>query len=349
MWCSRFTQEYHLEVPFVSGGMGFLALADLVAAVSNAGGLGLLGAAPAPATLVRKMIEQTRALTVRPFGVDLIVEETAFGPCTTAEHIDVCIEEQVPVVVFFWNLPPSEWVARLQAAGVKVWMTVGSVQHALEAIDAGMDAIIAQGSEAGGHNRSTLGLSSLVPAVVDAVAPVPVIAAGGIADGRGVAAALALGAEAVCVGTRLVASREACAHDEYKRRVVSATADDITRTSIFGPEWPDQPMKVIRNRVVREFAGRDDKTPIPPEPRAPIAQTDLFGQPYPMPKCSAVLPTPQTAGDFEELCLAAGESAGLVRDIKPAGDIVREMMDEARRIVEARLMPMLSGSPAEGA
>lgn len=348
MWRSRFTQEYGLEVPFVSAGMGFLALPDLVAAVSSAGGLGLLGVAPAPAPLMHAMIKQTKALTSRPFGVDLIVEDTAFGPSTTVEHIEVCLAERVQVVVFFWNLPPADWVARLHAAGVKVWMTVGSVQRAQEAVNVGMDALIAQGSEAGGHNKSTLGLSSLVPAVVDAVSPIPVVAAGGIADGRGVAAALALGAEAVCVGTRLVASREAFAHDEYKRRVVTATVDDIARTSIFGPEWPDQPMKVIRNRVVREWAGRDDKTPPAPEPQASIGRTVLFSQEYPMPRFSAVLPTPYTTGDFEEMCLAAGESAGLARDIKPAGDIVREMMDEAKRIVEGRLVTLVGGGKAEG-
>ena len=260
-----------------------------------------------------------------------------------------CLAERVQVVVFFWNLPPADWMVRLQASGAKVWMTVGSVQRAQEAVNARMDAIIAQGSETGGHNKSVLALSSLVPAVVDAVAPLPVVAAGGIADRRDVAAALALGAEAVCVGTRLVASREAFAHDEYKRRVVAATVDDIARTSIFGPEWPDQPMKVIRNRVVGEWVGRDDKTPPPPEPQTRIGQTVLFGQEYSMSKFSAVLPTPHTTGDFEEMCLAAGESAGLIKDIKPAGDIVREMMDEAKRIVEAHLVPLVGGGNAEGA
>lgn len=319
------------------------------AAVSNAGGLGLLGVAPAPAALMHAMIQQTKALTARPFGVDLIVEDTAFGPCTTVDHIEVCLAERVQVVVFFWNPPPVDWVARLRAAGVKVWMTVGSVQGAHEAVKTGMDAIIAQGSEAGGHNKSTLALSSLVPAVVDAVAPLPVVAAGGIADGRGVAAALALGAEAVCVGTRLVASREAFAHDEYKRRVIAATVDDIARTSLFGPEWPDQPMKVLRNRVVCAWAGRDAKTPPPSEPQAHIGRTVLFSQEYPMPKFSAVLPTPHTTGDFEEMCLAAGESAGLAKDIQPAGDIVREMMEEAKRIVAARLVPLMGGGKAAGA
>jgi NAD(P)H-dependent flavin oxidoreductase YrpB (nitropropane dioxygenase family) len=173
-----------------------------------------------------------------------------------------------------------------------------------------------------------------------------VVAAGGIADGRGVAAALALRAEAVCVGTSLVASREAFAHDEYKRRVLAATAEDIPRTSIFGPEWPDQPMKVIRNRVVREWAGRDDKIPPPSEPQASIGRTVLFSQEYPMPKFSAVLPTPPTTDDFEEMCLAAGEGIGLVKDIKPAGDIVRAIMDEAKHIVEARLVPLVGDGKA---
>src|SRR5262249_31391349 len=162
--------------------------------------------------------------------------------------------------------------------GSKVWMTVGSVEHARRAVAAGVDAVIAQGSEAGGHNKSTLGLSTLVPAIVDVIKPIPVIAAGGIADGRGVGAALALGADAVCVGTRLLASTEAFAHVKYKRRVLAASADDIVRTSIFGPEWPNQPMKVIRNRVVAEWAGRDAMTPPAPNPATTIGKTRLLSQ-----------------------------------------------------------------------
>lgn len=227
-------------------GLGFLALPELVAAVSNAGGLGLLGVPPAPAAAMQATIEQTKPLTSRPFGVDLIVDDTAFGPSTTVEHIEVCVAERVQVVVFFWNLPAADWVERLHAAGAKVWMQVGSVEAARKTVDARMDAIIVQGSEAGGHNRSRLPISSLVPAVVDAVAPVPVVAAGGIADGRGVAAALALGADAVCVGTRLVASREAFAHDEHKRRVLAATAEDIARTST--PRPPEPPQTIGRGR-----------------------------------------------------------------------------------------------------
>ena len=334
---TKLTQEYDLSFPFVSAGMGFVALPDLVAAVSSAGGLGLLGVSPAPPPGMRAMIRATRSLTSRVFGVDLIIADTAFGPSTTDDHIQVCTDEGIKVVVFFWNLPSSEWINKLHSAGAKVWIQVGSLDHATQAVELGADAIIVQGSEAGGHNHSTASLFSLIPTVVDAIAPVPVIAAGGIADGRGIAAALALGADGVCVGTRLVASREAYAHEQYKNRIVSAKLADVTRTHLFGPEWPDQPMKVIKNRVVSEWAGRDAKTPPAPDPPQFIGRTLLGGQEYPLPKFSAALPTPDTSGDFEEMCLAAGESAGLVSDIKPAAIIIQEMMDEASRIIGERL------------
>jgi enoyl-[acyl-carrier protein] reductase II len=209
----------------------------------------------------------------------------------------------------------------------------------------GISAIIAQGSEAGGHNKSDQGLFALLPAMKTALPDVPVIAAGGIANGHGVAAALALGADGVCVGTRLLASREANIHREYQARVLAAASEDVVRTCIFGPEWPDQPMLVLRNRVVNDWAGRDDKTP--PEPVQPqtIGQTSLFGHPYPMPKFSAALPTPETTGDFEEMCLAAGRGVGLVRQVKPAGEIVREMMTEAAE----HLRHLAGGAPREEA
>ena len=342
MWQSRFTEAYGVELPFVSAGMGLVALPELAAAVSNAGGLGMLGVGSAPPAALRQMIAAVRALTSKPFGVNLIVDRMSFGPASTEEHIEACVAERVPAVVFHWNRPPVAWLAKLRAAGIRTWMTIGSVASAREAAAAGFDALVAQGSEAGGHNRSTLGLAALVPAVVDAVTPLPVIAAGGIADGRGVAAALALGADAVCVGTRLVASRESFAHDEYKRRIVAASADDSVRTAIFGPEWPDQPMKVLRNRVVAEWAAASERTPKASELRV-IGRTRIGAVDYSMPRFSAVLPTRDTTGDFEEMCLAAGESAGLVRDVRPAGEIVRGMMDEARAIAAGRLAGLVRG------
>src|SRR5215472_5087904 len=263
---TRLTEAYRLEVPFIGAGMGFVGTPALVAAVSNAGGMGTLGAALVPPDGLRELIRLTRSLTARPFGVNLNT------PFTEKAQLDVCIEEQVPVVSFFWNDPPEAFIRHLQAAGVKVWMQVGSLQEAREAVRCGVDAVIVQGKEAGGHNRSTGTVLTLVPAVVDAIAPVPVIAAGGIADGRGVVAALALGAEAVWVGTRLVASQEAYAHDEYKRRITQAEASDTVRTTIFGPEWPHQSMRVIRNRVVNEWITREHEVVYPPEPSELIGQ-----------------------------------------------------------------------------
>lgn len=333
---TRLTEDYGLATPFVSAGMGFLSLPSLAAAVSNAGGMGMLAPAATPPETLREMIRATRQLTSKPFGVDFIVETTALGPITVDQHISVCIEEDVPVVAFFWNPPEQEWIAQLKAAGIRIWLQTGSPDIARQAVDSGVELIVAQGSEAGGHNQGKVALFTLLPSMVDAV-PVPVLAAGGIADGRGVAAALALGAEGVWVGTRLVASDEAYAHEEYKRRVVAARESDITRTRIFGPEWPDAPMRVIRNRVVLDWEGNDSKTPPQPDPPVSIGTTMLGGREYRMPKFAAVLPTPETSGDFEEMCLAAGESAGLVREVKPAGEIVHEMMGEAEEILTRRL------------
>ena len=330
---TKLTERYGIELPFVSAGMGFLALPPLVAAVSNAGGFGQLACGAAPAGVLREMIGATRERTTRPFGVNFIVETTAFGPLTTDAHIEVCVEQRVPVVVFFWTPPPPEWVQRLKEARCDVWLQTSSIPTARAAVAAGVDIIIAQGSEAGGHNRSTTGLLTLVPLMVDAVSPAPVIAAGGIADGRGMAAALCLGAAGVCVGTRLIATVEAHAHDEYKRRVVQATEEDLARTCIFGPEWPDAPMRVIRNRVVREWAGNDTKTPRQPDPPQIIGKTKLGGQEYAMPKFAAILPTPETTGDFEEMCLAAGESAALTTAITSAKEVVQTIGKEAERIL----------------
>lgn len=333
---TRLTAEYGLAVPFVSAGMAFVGMPALAAAVSNAGGMGTIGAALVPPDGLRALIRMTQSMTSQPFGVNFITQ------FTEEAQLDVCIEERVAVVSFFWNDPPKASIRRLRAAGVKVWMQVGSLQEAREAVRCGVDAVIVQGTEAGGHNRSTGSTLTLVPAVVDAIAPIPVIAAGGIADGRGVVAALALGAEAVWVGTRLVASQEAYAHDEYKWRIVYAEAADTVRTTIFGPEWPHQPIRVIRNRVVKEWSTQESEVAYIPDPSIFIGQTSLAGQYVPLPKFSALLPIPYTSGDFEEMCFAAGESVGLVNEIKPAAEIVSGMMEEARQIIEHRLSGALS-------
>ncbi len=182
----------------------------------------------------------------------------------------------------------------------------------------------------------------LVDRVINAVGPVMVLAAGGIADGAGVAEALAHGADGVWVGTRLVASTEAYAHDNFKQRIVNASQDDSVITTMFGPEWAGQPIRVLRNQVVDEWAGRESQIPAGceqlPSDCGVIGQTLLFGTPYTMPKFSAIIPTPDTTGDFEQMCLpAGGQSAALVHEVKPAGEIIMEMMQSAHAIMRAQI------------
>jgi NAD(P)H-dependent flavin oxidoreductase YrpB (nitropropane dioxygenase family) len=335
---TRLTEEYGLDVPIVGGALGVLSRPALVAAVSEAGGMGTLGAVGTPLTPpeeLRTLIAGVRALTARPFGVNFIT------PLATPEHVDVCIEAGVPVVSFHWGDPPEALIGRLHDGGVRVWMQAGSAALARAAVDAGVDAVVAQGSEAGGTNRSLLATSTLVPTVADAVAPTMVIAAGGIADGRGLAAALALGAEGAWVGTRLVASVEAYAHEEYKRRVVRAGEADTAVTTVFhGPERLRRPARALRNRVVRTWAGREEHAPTDASAAHVIGWTALGGEDVPIHRFSTLLPTPETTGDFEEMCLLAGESAALVHGVLPAGRIVREMAAEAERVITDRLATM---------
>jgi NAD(P)H-dependent flavin oxidoreductase YrpB (nitropropane dioxygenase family) len=334
---TRLTREYGARHPLVSAGMAFVGTESLAAAVANAGGIGMLGAAPEQPNGVLAMIEATRRLTNGLFGVNFIVDSTAFGPMTTDAHIDVCVGAGVKLVTFHWNPPQRHWVETLHASGARVWFQTGLREQAEEALWAGVDGIVAQGSEAGGHVRAT---RELVPTFKQIRAAVPrstlLLAAGGIVDGRSAAKALAMGADGVWVGTRLLASVEANAHDEYKRRLVAAEGRATAHTTMFGLEWPQQRIHVLRNRVVDAWGGREDEIPNPPPPPATIGHTTVMpwsvpdGVPYDMPKFSAMLPTPATTGDFEEMCMPAGESVGRIKSIRPAAEIVSQMMEDAR-------------------
>src|SRR5215468_7363173 len=220
-----------IEYPIIAAPMGpDLTGPDLVAAVSNAGGLGILQAQLCPPPLFRQEIRRARALTDRPFGVNLILH------FPVEDHVAVCLEERVPVLSFFWG-DPTPYVGRAHAAGVKVFHQVGSVAEA-ERAAAGIDVIVAQGVEAGGHVAGEVSTLALIPRVVDAVAPVPVVAAGGIADGRGVVAVLALGAQAAMLGTRFLASAESRAHPRYKQRLLEADEGSTVRTILFSTAGP---------------------------------------------------------------------------------------------------------------
>jgi NAD(P)H-dependent flavin oxidoreductase YrpB (nitropropane dioxygenase family) len=328
MWNTAFTRTYCADYPFIGAGMAMIAEPRLVAAVSQAGGIGQLGTGPLAPPLLQGLIREVRERTSRSFAINLIVETTAFGPATTDDHITVCAEERVPIVVFFWNPPLERWVAMLREAGCRVWITVGSVAETSAALALDPDAIIVQGREAGGHVRATESLLTLLPRLNSIAADRPLIAAGGIADGRAAAAAFAAGASAVCVGTRLIASEESAAHLQYKMRLVASEPEDTVTTTLFGPEWPDAPMRVLMNKAVRRaLTPRAERSSVPPT----IGETTAFGRQYAMPLNSAILPTVHTHGDFDEMCFAAGAGLSFVRKIEPAAEIVRDIMDGAAR------------------
>ena len=219
MLCTPLCRTLGIREPIFSAGIGAAAGAELAAAVSNAGGLGVLGTASLPARFVRLQIARFRELSDRPFGVNVVL------PLLRRGTIEACLDEHVPVLVLFWGEAGElrSIIANAHRQNTRVFVQVGSRDEAQVAVEAGADGVIAQGWEAGGHVRGTTALSVLVPTVADAIAPVPVIAAGGVADGRTLLAALCLGAQAVSMGTRFLASEEANADLGYKQRVVSAT------------------------------------------------------------------------------------------------------------------------------
>jgi enoyl-[acyl-carrier protein] reductase II len=336
---TRLTREYGVRYPFVSAGMGFVAYPPLVTAVCNAGGIGILGNAIEPPPSTRQLIQMIKAGTSQLFGVDLLHDTTAFGPATTDDHIEVCVAEGVRLVVFHFNVPPQAWVDRLHEAGCRVWMQAASVEQAVAAAAIGVDAIVAQGSQAGGHNKSITPTIPLLRKVVRAVHPLMVLASGGIATGADVGDALANGAEGVWVGTRMVASTEAYAHPEYKRRLIAAHGHATAVTTAFGPEYPDVPYRVLRTRLVKDVAGHEDQIPSPRPDDAPIGETVLFPftlkVPYTMPRFSAAVPTPDTTGQFDQMGFPAGEeSVRAIRSIQPAADIIEEMMQDAHETLK---------------
>jgi NAD(P)H-dependent flavin oxidoreductase YrpB (nitropropane dioxygenase family) len=326
MFTTRITEKFGLKIPIINAGMAFVAGPELAAAVANAGGLGMIGGAMVPAAGLRMMIRTTRALTAGCFGVDLI------GDFIDDMHIDALIEEQVPLVVFFWSAPSIKQVARLKSGGVGFWMQIGSPEEAIAGAALGAEALVVQGLEGGGHNRSQEPLEALFASVRAALPDMPLIAAGGIADGKAMAAALSRGADAVWCGTRFLASREADAHEGYKARVVNAQRDCTALTSVFGPEWPGQPMRVLVNDAVRTSQGRIDAA-LEEAAGQVIGTTVLGGQTVPVPRYSALLPTRAFDADLDWACLTMGECAASIGDIKSVRAIIDAMMEEATQVL----------------
>jgi enoyl-[acyl-carrier protein] reductase II len=327
--CRRLAIRY----PVFQAGMGFIAHAELAAAVSNAGGLGCIGSGAMRADELREQIRLCRDLTDRPFGVDILFARISVDPndssvvryASNVERlIDVTFEERVPVIVSGLG-DPAGIVARAHKAGVVVMSLCGNVRQARRLEVSGVDVIIAQGHEAGGHT-GRIGTMALVPEIGDAVR-VPVLAAGGIADGRGLVAALALGAQGVWMGSRFVASIEAFAHANYKNKIVEIDEEGTTITRAHS----GKPCRLIRNRFTDSWVGRESEI-----------------QPFPIQSMKVGFALARRAryeGKIEDGGLACGQSAGLIQSVKPAGRIVHEVIDEARAVLNARFsLPAGSGA-----
>lgn len=306
---------FGIEKPVFLAGMGGVAYARVCAAVSEAGGYGTLGMASESPERIREEMRQVRALTDKPFGVDLL----AALPETIERAIDVIIDEGASCFIAGLGVPESV-IEKCHRSGVKVMSLCGKVSHAVHAERAGCDAVVAQGSEAGGHTGQVAGMA-LIPQIVDAVR-IPVLAAGSIVDGRGLAAALAFGAQGVWMGTRFIASHEARAAEIYKKRITEIREEDTVVTRCYS----GKPMRVIRNRYVDEMEREPGRIKPFPEQFAVSARSGVF----------TAMAGPEMEPDPDRACMPCGQGAGAIRDILSCREIVDDVMDEAVRTL-ARL------------
>ncbi len=333
---TRFTKRFNVRHPFTQAGMAFAGWSpQLACAVTRAGGIGAIGAGLLPEPVVRDIAGAIQAANVGLYNFNFL---TNFDHESQAR---ACAEMGVPIISFHWGHPKPALIKALRDAGCSIWEQVGNLEQAKRALGDGVEVLIPQGHEAGGHNYQGLsdtpqGTFVLVPTMRDALGDdVLLLASGGIADGRGVAAALQLGADGVWVGTRLVASEEALVHPEHKRRVVAATGTDTVYSHIFGPDNPDfNPMRLLKNAVVNEWNTRLSEVPKDNSQSPVIGTTLMGGQEIALRKFNVLLPTPDTKGDWEEMPFLAGQGVGLVNDILPAEKIVARMMDQAVQILK---------------
>jgi enoyl-[acyl-carrier protein] reductase II len=296
-----------IKYPIIQGGMAWVGTSELVSAVSAAGGLGTIGSGHAHPTWLKEQIRQTKELTDNPFAVNLMV----ISPFLK-DNLQVVLEEKVPVVTLGAGNSGS-YVPMLKEAGIKVIPVISSVALAIRLDRLGVDAIIAEGMESGGHIGDTATFP-LIPQIVDAV-KAPVIAAGGIADGRGMVAAFALGAKAIQMGTRFVCSTECIAHMKYKEQIVQARDRSTGVTGI----TTGHPVRCLINKFSREFSALE-KSGAKAEELEDLGKGRMF--------------TGAISGNIEEGSLMAGQIAGMIKDIKPAKTIIEDIVAEADSIIK---------------
>lgn len=305
---TRLCELLGIEYPIIQGGMAWVATAELAAAVSNGGGLGIIAAGNAPADVVREQIKKAKSLTDKPFGVNVMM----MSPFV--EEVMGVIVEEKPAVVATGAGNPGKYIPALKEAGVKVMPVIASVAMAKKMEKDGADAVIAEGTEAGGH-IGELTTMVLVPQVADAV-EIPVVAAGGIADSRGAVAAFVLGADGIQVGTRFICSDECIAHENYKQAVIKAKDRDAVVTG----RSTGAPVRALKNKLTREY----DKLE---KAGASFEEIEALGV--------GGLRKAFAEGDVQMGSLMAGQSAAMVNDIKPCAQIIKDYFNGTEAVIEA--------------
>jgi NAD(P)H-dependent flavin oxidoreductase YrpB (nitropropane dioxygenase family) len=330
MITTRATTLLGISHPIVLGGMAGSTNPAMVAAVSNAGGLGIIGSSGRSPDDIAAQADGIRRLTDRPFGLNLLLFENE-------QHVDTVLAARPTILSTAWPTPEQDLAAifaRAHAAGIPVMHMVATLPEARRAARAGADLIVAQGTVGGGH----IGLMStlvLVPQVARAVAPIPVLAAGGLADGAGLAAALMLGAEGILLGTRFLASTEAPVPESYKQALIESDGHDAEVTEspdlISGRLWPGAYGRVLRNRLIDTWSGREGAL------RANRAEI------------AAGTARARREGDTEGGIIWSGQSAGLIDRIEPAATIIERIVRDAEAIIRERLESMMSGAKRQAA
>ncbi|KAI7733434.1 hypothetical protein M8C21_020642 [Ambrosia artemisiifolia] len=303
---------------------------ELVAAIANSGAIGILRAPDWESPdYLRELIRKTKALTNKPFGVGIVL---AFPH---KENLKCVLEEKVAVLQLYWGQVTKDVVFEAHRAGVKVVPQIGSVEEAKSAADAGVDAIIVQGHEAGGHVIGQEALTALVPRVVDIVGSkgIPVIAAGGIVDERGYVAALALGAQGVCLGTRFLATEESYAHPEYKKKLVEMSKTEYT--NVYGrARWPGAPHRVLKTPFFLKWRNLPDDENEANQPV--IGHSMIHGMEKEIRRFAGTVPNKTATGDIESMVMYAGEGVGLIEDILPAAEVVKRLVEGAQTLIQQR-------------
>ena len=302
---NRVTSLLNIKYPVIQGAMAWIADADLAAAVSNGGGLGIIAAGNMPVDVLDRELKRIRTLTDKPFGLNIML----MSP-TAMDALELAVNHRVPIVTTGAGLP-GKVIDRLDPLGVIVMPVIASVSHAERVKKQGARAVIAEGMEAGGHigEMTTMGLTAQVANALD----IPVIAAGGVADGRGMLAAFALGAEGVQMGTRFVCAEECNAHINFKNKIIGAN----DRSTVVTGRSLGHPVRCIKNKFTQEFADME-------EARATPIELDQFG--------SGKLKAAVVDGDTEQGSVMSGQIAGLVNRIQPAKEIIEEVVNEAARL-----------------